>query len=92
MTGGGGNAITESDTGSGDGYAGGSGGGGGGEDVLVVLTLGSPEVDSGTGNTVFSLSAEEQVGDGSRERRNRRGGRGCPRVRPYDIRVGALLY
>lgn len=30
-------------------------------DALVVLVLGSPEVDRGTGNTVFSLSAEEEV-------------------------------
>lgn len=29
--------------------------------ALVVLMLGSPEVDSGTGNTVFSLSAEVEV-------------------------------
>lgn len=32
-----------------------------GEKALVVLTLGSPVVDSDTGNTVFSLSAAEQV-------------------------------
>ena len=32
-----------------------------GGEPLVELTLGAPEVDSGTGNTVFSLSAEEQV-------------------------------
>lgn len=31
------------------------------EGALVVLTLGPPEVDSGTGNTVFSLSAEEKA-------------------------------
>lgn len=35
--------------------------GGGEEGALVVLVLGSPEVDSGTGDTVFSLSAEVEV-------------------------------
>lgn len=35
---------------------------GGESGVLVELTLGAPEVDSSTGDTVFSLSAEEQVG------------------------------
>lgn len=37
-----------------------------GEEALVVVVLGSPEVDSGTGNTVFSLSAEVEVSGGSR--------------------------
>lgn len=35
--------------------------GGGEVGALVVLVLGSPEVDSGTGDTVFSLSAEVEV-------------------------------
>lgn len=35
---------------------------GGGSGALVELTLGAPEVDSSTGDTVFSLSAEEEVG------------------------------
>ena len=70
----------------GDGGGGGLGGVAGREKALVVLTLGPPEVDSGTGNTVFSLSAEEQVGyekggrgGGGREK-GREGGAGvCQR-------------
>lgn len=34
------------------------------ERSAVVMTLGPPEVDQGTGNTVFSLSAEREVRQG----------------------------
>ncbi len=46
-------------------------------EALVVLVLGPPEVDSGTGNTVFSLSAEVEVRGGGGGRFEGPGGGGC---------------
>lgn len=48
----------DSDGGDADGHGDGDEGG---DRSAVVLTLGSPEVDRGTGNTVFSLSAAREV-------------------------------